>query len=168
MSWSPDYVVLCVLLISPKCLGGKCLGSKFLHRVNASAPASTWMVRYVISSTPFRWHVRCDCSASLFCLVWLFRLAFGTLCGLAVSLICQHPLWWCCFLSVWVWCFVFVWLGESFAGWKRWSVSLFIVDVVVVAFAGTKRSLGRSVTVYLVECVLAWFLAEFVFHLCVA
>ena len=56
------------------------------------------MVRYVISSTPFRWHVRCDCSALLFCLVWLFRLVFGTLCGLAVSLICQHPLWWCCFL----------------------------------------------------------------------
>ncbi len=43
--------MLCVLLISPKWLGGKCLGSKFLHRVNASAPASTWMVRYAISST---------------------------------------------------------------------------------------------------------------------
>jgi len=42
--------VLCVLLVSSKCLGGKCLGSKFLHRVNASAPASTWMVRYAISS----------------------------------------------------------------------------------------------------------------------
>ncbi len=40
-------------LVSPKCLGGKrlrCLGSKFLHCVNASAPASTWMVRYAISS----------------------------------------------------------------------------------------------------------------------
>ncbi len=43
--------MLCVLLVSPKCLGGNCLGGKFLHRVNASAPASTWMVRYAISST---------------------------------------------------------------------------------------------------------------------
>ncbi len=42
--------MLCVLLVSPKCLGGKCLGGKFLHRVNASALASTWMVRYAISS----------------------------------------------------------------------------------------------------------------------
>ena len=43
--------MLCVLLVSPKCLGGKCLGGKFLHRVNASALTSTWMVRYAISST---------------------------------------------------------------------------------------------------------------------
>ena len=50
MSWSPDYVVLCVLLVSPKCLGGKCLGGRFLNRVNSSALTSTWMVRYAISS----------------------------------------------------------------------------------------------------------------------
>ena len=62
----------------------------------------------------------------------------------------------------------FVWLGKSFAGSKRWSVSLFVVDVVVVTFAGTKRSLGCSVAVYVVECVLAWFLAEVVFRLCIA
>ncbi len=43
-----------------------------------------------------------------------------------------------------------------------------VVDVVVVAFAGKKRSLGRSVAVYVVECVLAWFLAEVVFRLCIA
>ena len=61
-----------------------------------------------------------------------------------------------------------MWLGKSFAGWKRWSVSSFVVDVVVVAFVGKKRSLGRSVTVYVVECVLAWFLAEVVFRLCIA
>ena len=61
-----------------------------------------------------------------------------------------------------------MWLGKSFAGSKRWSVSSFVVDVVVVAFAGSKRSLGRSVAVYVVEFVLAWFLAEFVFRLCVA
>ena len=61
-----------------------------------------------------------------------------------------------------------MWLGKLFAGSKRWSVSSFIVNVVVVAFAGTKRSLGRSVAVYVVECVLAWFLVEFVFRLCVA
>ena len=36
---------------------------------------------------PPRFSVRRDCSASL--------LAFGTLCCLAVSLIHQHPLWWC-------------------------------------------------------------------------
>jgi hypothetical protein len=60
-----------------------------------------------------------------------------------------------------------VWLGKSFAGSKRWSVSLFIVNVVVVAFAGSKRSLGCSVAVFVVECVLAWFLAEFVFRVCV-
>ena len=61
-----------------------------------------------------------------------------------------------------------MWLGKSFAGSKQWSVSSFIVNVVVVAFAGTKRLLGRSVTVYVVECVLAWFLAEVVFRLCIA
>ena len=55
-----------------------------------------------------------------------------------------------------------MWLGKSFAGSKQWSVSSF------VAFAGSKRSLGRSVAVYVVECVLAWFLAEFGFCLCVA
>ena len=48
-------MLCCVFwLVSPKCLGGKwlrCLGGKFLHRVNASIPASTWMVRYAISST---------------------------------------------------------------------------------------------------------------------
>jgi hypothetical protein len=37
-----------------------------------------------------------------------------------------------------------------------------------VTFAGSKCSLGRSVAVYVVECVLAWFLAEFGFCLCVA
>ncbi len=58
-----------------------------------------------------------------------------------------------------------MWLGKSFAGSKRWSVSSFVVDVVVVAFAGTQRSLDRSVAVYVVECVLAWFLAEVVFSL---
>ena len=61
-----------------------------------------------------------------------------------------------------------MWLGKSFAGSKRWSVSSFVVEVVVVAFAGTKRSLGRSVAIYGVECVLAWFLAEVVFRLCIA
>ena len=29
----------------------RCLGGKFLHIVNASAPASMWMVRDAISST---------------------------------------------------------------------------------------------------------------------
>jgi hypothetical protein len=62
----------------------------------------------------------------------------------------------------------FVWLGKSFAGSKRWPVSSFVVNVVVVAFAGSKRSLGCSVAVFVVECVLAGFLAEFVFRLCVA
>ena len=61
-----------------------------------------------------------------------------------------------------------MWLGELFAGWKQWSVSSFVVDVVVVAFTGTKHSLGCSVAVYVVECVLAWFLAEVVFRLCIA
>ena len=64
-----------------------------------------------------------------------------------------------------------MWLGKSFAGSKQWSVLLFIVDivdVVVVTFTGTKRSLGCSVAVYVVECVLAWFLAEVVFRLCIA
>ena len=30
------------------------------------------------------------------------------------------------------------------------------------SFAGSKRSLGCSVAVFVVECVLAWFMAEFV------
>ncbi len=56
MSGSPDYVVLCVLAhlakmswrqVSAASLGGKCL-----RCVNAIAPASTWMVRYAISSIP--------------------------------------------------------------------------------------------------------------------
>jgi hypothetical protein len=62
-------MLCCVFwLVLPKCLGGKrlrCLGSKFLHRVNASAPASMWMVRYAISSTPFQRHIQWDCSALL-------------------------------------------------------------------------------------------------------
>ena len=64
-----------------------------------------------------------------------------------------------------------MWLGKSFAGSKQGSVLLFIVDivdVVVVTFAGTKRSLGCSIAVYVVEYVLAWFLAEVVFRLCIA
>ena len=61
-----------------------------------------------------------------------------------------------------------MWLGKSFAGSKQWSVSSFVVDIVVVAFAGTKHSLGHSIAIYVVECVLAWFLAEFVFRMCVA
>ena len=44
-------MLCCVFwLVLPKCLGGKCLGGKFLRSVNASAPASMWMVRYAISS----------------------------------------------------------------------------------------------------------------------
>ncbi len=45
MSWSPDYVMLCVLAHLAKILGGK-----FIRHVIASTPASTWMVRYAISS----------------------------------------------------------------------------------------------------------------------
>ena len=44
-------MLCCVFwLVLPKCLGGKCLGGKFLRCVNASTPASTWMVRYAIFS----------------------------------------------------------------------------------------------------------------------
>jgi hypothetical protein len=58
MSRSPDYVVLCVLA----CLAemprrqvlAASLGGKYLRRVNAIAIASTWMVRYAISSNIFQ------------------------------------------------------------------------------------------------------------------
>ena len=44
-------MLCCVFwLVLLKCLGRKCLGGKFLRSVNASTPASTWMVRYAISS----------------------------------------------------------------------------------------------------------------------
>jgi hypothetical protein len=42
--------VLCVLARLAKMSRRQSLGGKFLHRVNASAPASMWMVRYAISS----------------------------------------------------------------------------------------------------------------------
>ncbi len=78
MSRSPAYVVLCVLAcLAEMSRQQVCLGGKFLCRVNAIAPASTWMVRYVISNTPFWWHVQCDCPALLSIeLHW-------------------HPLWFC-------------------------------------------------------------------------
>ena len=48
-------MLCCVFwLVSPKCLGGKCLSGKCLHCVNASAPASTWMVRYSLNDHPTR------------------------------------------------------------------------------------------------------------------
>ena len=55
MSGSPDYVVLCVLArlakMSRQQVSAASLGGKYLRRVNAIAPASTWMVRYAISSS---------------------------------------------------------------------------------------------------------------------
>ena len=171
-------MLCCVFwLVSPKCLGGKCLGSKFLHRVNASAPASTWMVRYAISSTPFWWHVWCDCSASLFCSVWLFRLAFrnyvalapfvvwfaSTLCDDAVAMI-GSMIW--CFrveflflLSVWVWCFVFVWSSRSLLSWLWWLRACFFI--VAVCLGNSLRGWVHLCLVLLF--VVFWFVFVFVF-----
>ena len=127
-------MLCCVFwLVSLKCLGGKCLGGKFLHRVNARVPASTWMVRYATSSTPFGWHVRCDCSALLFIIMWHWHLLwFGSLLDSpAPFVMMQMPwlYWWSgvvvlnfsyrsefdtlflCVVS-----FVFVWSGSSSCG----------------------------------------------------
>ena len=119
MSGSPDYVVLCVLAclakmsrrqVSAASLGGKSclrrflarcdsnrishsaasLGGKSQRQVNAIAPASTWMVRYVISSTPFRWHVRCDCPALLSIVLHWHPLWFGKLPNLPAPFVLLH------------------------------------------------------------------------------
>ncbi len=80
MSQSPAYVVLCVLAcLAEMSQWQVCLGGKFLCRVNASASASTWMVRYAISSTPFWWHVQCDCPALLSIVLHWHPLWFGKL-----------------------------------------------------------------------------------------
>ena len=88
-------MLCCVFwLVSPKCLGGKCLGGKFLHRVNASALASTRMVRYAISSTPFWWHVRCDCSVLLFVIMWHWHpLWFGSLLDSPAPFVMMQAPW---------------------------------------------------------------------------
>ena len=83
-------MLCCVFwLVSPKCLGGK-----FVCRVNVSALASTWMVRYAISSTPFRWHVQCDCSALLSVVMWHWHLLwFGSLLGLPPPFVMMQRPW---------------------------------------------------------------------------
>jgi hypothetical protein len=88
-------MMCCVFwLVSLKCLGGKCLGGKFLRCVNASAPASTWMVRYAISSTPFWWHVRWDCSASLSVVMWHWHpLWFGRLLDSPAPFVMMQSPW---------------------------------------------------------------------------
>ncbi len=88
-------MLCCVFwLVSPKCLGGKCLGGKFLCHVNVSALASTWMVRYAISSTPFWLHVRCDCSALLSIVMWHWHpLWFGSLLDLPTPFVMMQTPW---------------------------------------------------------------------------
>jgi hypothetical protein len=92
-------MLCCVFwLVSPKCLSGKCLGGKFLRCVNASATASTWMVWYAISSTPFWWHVQCDCSVLFFIIMWHWHWQSpwfaSTPCDDAGAMICSM-IWWC-------------------------------------------------------------------------
>ena len=79
------------------CFGSSCwnvlaasLGGKYLRRVNAIAPASTWMVRYAISSTPFWWHVRCDCPALLSIVLHWHPLWFGKLPNLQAPFVLLH------------------------------------------------------------------------------
>jgi hypothetical protein len=94
MSGSPDYVVLCVLArlaeMSRRQVSAASLGSKCLRRVNAITPASTWMVRYAISSTPFQWHVRCDCPALLSIVLHWHPLWFGKLANLPAPFVLLH------------------------------------------------------------------------------
>ena len=113
-------MLCCVFwLFSPKCLGGKCLSGKCLHCVNASAPASTWMVRYAISSTPFWWHVRCDCSVLLFVIMWHWHpLWFGSLLDSPAPFVMMQAPWfarWSGFavLNFCVVGFIFAWASHS-------------------------------------------------------
>ncbi len=119
MSQSPAYVVLCVLAhLAEMSWRQVHLGGKFLCCVNAIAPASMWMVRYVISSTPFWWHVQCDCPALLSIVLHWHPLWFGKLPNLPAPFVMMllfvmsYDVWriisWSHFLTslVWYGCFV--------------------------------------------------------------
>ncbi len=101
MSQSPAYVVLCVLAHLAKISQRQvCLGGKFLCCVNASAPASMWMVRYAISSTPFWWHVQCDCPALLSIVMWHWHpLWFGNLLNLPAPFVMMLLPCRCCMVT---------------------------------------------------------------------
>ncbi len=97
MSRSPAYVVLCVLACLAKMSRRQVhLGGKFWCRVNASAPAFTWMVRYTISSTPFWWHVHCDCPALLSIVLHWHPLWFGKLPNSPAPFVMMLLSCWCC------------------------------------------------------------------------
>jgi len=113
-------MLCCVFwLVSPKCLGGKCLGGKFLRCVNARAPASTWMVWYARSSTLFWWHVQCDCSVSLFVIMWHWHpLWFGSLLDSPAPFVMMQAPWFARWSGVAVlnFCvvrFIFAWASRS-------------------------------------------------------
>ena len=144
-------MLCCVFwLVLPKCLGGK-----FLRRVNVSALASTWMVRYAISSTPFRWHVQCDCSALLSVVMWHWHLLwFGSLLGLPPPFVMMQRPWLAWQSDVVVLNFsyrsefVFAWGSRSLFSWSsclslRGGVS-FVVFVVVITMC---------VYIYILICI---------------
>ena len=161
-------MLCCVFwLVLLKCLGGKCLGGKFVHHVNARVPASMWMVRYATSSTPFGWHVRCDCSALLFIIMWHWHpLWFGSLLDSPAPFVMMQMPW----LSWWsglvvlnfsyrsefdtsflcVVAFVFVWSGSSSRG------HLFILFVLVFVFVWASRSLFSCLCLSLCGCGVKW------------
>ena len=135
MSWSPDYAVLCCVV----CI---CSSRQNVSAANVLAASSyvmwmpalqPWIVRYAISSTPFQWHVRCDCSALLFVVMWHWHpFWFGSILDSPALFVMMDAMIgsmiWCCrvefLLSIWVWCFVFVWLWESYLSFSFLCSSL--------------------------------------------
>ncbi len=81
--------------LSRQNVSGASLGGKYLRHVNAIAPASMWMIRYAISSTPFWWHVQCACPALLSIVLHWHPLWFGKLPNLPAPFVMMLLSCWC-------------------------------------------------------------------------
>ena len=182
-----NILVCCVFwIVLPNCLGDKrlrCLGGKFLCCVNASAPASTWMVIYAISSTPFQWYVQWDCSVFFSVVMWHWHpLWFGSLIDSPAPFVIMQTPWlaqWSsvvvlnfsyrsefdalflcgCHVRLHVVGFIFEWSSCLSLSWLWWPTACFFVITVCLGNSLRGRVCLRVVVSFVVFMVVAFVFA---------